>query len=79
MWNAHRNTNGENDNVGSVDNEGRDITARGQIEDVYHDEPNEEQLGNSQLESGNDDRANDQGPALQPSRLQQNENEWRGI
>lgn len=76
-WNVHDNTASENGESGTAENEGRGSNARGQIEAAYSDEPDDVQLEDSHSEGRNEGQTNDQGAVLQPSRLHDNENEWR--
>ena len=63
----------------SIDEEDGD-NIRGRIEDAYHDEPPPEieaQVSSSQLEERGSNGSDGRGLVVQPSRLHNEENEWR--
>lgn len=76
-WSARAAAASENGESESASDEGHGNNIRGQIEGAYHDEPDNVQLGNSQLEGRDNGQGNGQGPVMQPSRLHNDDNEWR--
>ena len=69
----------ESDEDGLINGEGDVRNIRGRIEDAYHDEPSPEvegQVANPQPEERNTDEPIDRRPVVQPSRLQNEGNEW---
>lgn len=82
-WTAHSpvtSAEGEDNDLSSGD--GNVDHIRGRIEDAYHDEPPpgvERQVPSSQPEEGGANRSDGSGLLVQPSRLQNEGNEWREV
>ncbi len=79
-WSAPTAVGSEIGDFDSTHDEGHGDNIRGRIEGAYYDEPlpvGDVQLESSQLEDRNAGQGNAPGPVMQPSRLHNDDNEWR--